>query len=161
MDKDIIIRKANKHDMNELFILSNQDYVRRYSIKKRKINWENHVEWFNNIIDDDNCVFYVFRDKGDDLLGQIRFLIENDSATVSISLSQLIIGKGYSLGLLKKSMNFLFDERREVKKIVAFVSEDNTASIKLFKKADFSFVEKEEGFSKYIYFSKEFSNENK
>lgn len=151
MHDDIFIRKAGWHDIGEVFDLSNQDYVRKYSINKEKISWEKHVEWFNNTIQDVNKVFYVITDSKEKFLGEIRFDINKDFAVVSISLSKTILGKGYSLKLLQEGINRLFDSKKDVDKIIAYVSEKNIASDRLFRKAGFFLVEEKEGLLKYAY----------
>lgn len=155
MQKSIFIRKVNKKDIEEVFNLSNQDYVRKYSINKEKIKWEDHISWFNNTIHESNNVFHVVTDNTDQFLGQIRYKIISKIATVSISLSYSIIGKGLSGSLLLESIDKLFRERNEVNEIVAYVSEENIASVKLFTNAGFLFYEKKKDLLKYIYSRRE------
>jgi L-amino acid N-acyltransferase YncA len=151
MKNNTFIRKAKSEDIREVFNPSNQDYVREYSINKEKIKWENHVRWFNDIIQDRNNLFYVVTDNTERFLGQIRYNIETDKATVSISLSHLITGKGLSRPLLLESINKLLSEKKEVTEIIAYVSENNAASVKLFERAGFSLHENQNGLLKYIY----------
>lgn len=151
MEKTIYIRRVKRDDLEEVFNLSNQDYVRKYSINREKIKWENHVNWFNSTIQDHNNVFYVITDNTERFFGQIRYKIENDEAIVSISLSQLITGKGLSRPLLLESIDKLFSEKNAVTQIVAYVSEDNLASLRLFEKSGFSYCGIEKGLLKYIY----------
>jgi len=149
MENNLSIRKVRSEDMEDVFYLSNQDYVRKHSINKGKIKWEDHVGWFNNTIHDCDSVFYVVTDNADRFLGQIRYKIENGIATVSISLSHLITGKGLSNFLLLKSINQFFNEKKGVVEIVAYVSENNIASVKLFEKAGFTLCENQSGLLKY------------
>lgn len=146
---DIIIRKVKQEDINDIFELSNKDYVRRYSFNKRKIEWEDHVNWFNRIIEDKNVAFYVISDKDDHFLGQVRFNINNNSAIISISLSELIVGKGFSKMILRQSVDKLFRENNAIDEIIAFVSEDNIASVKLFTSSNFRYKSKDNGIIKF------------
>ena len=155
MVSNIFIRNVKSEDIEEVFKLSNQDYVREHSISKAKIQWDDHVSWFNSTVEESNSVFYIVTDDMDRFLGQVRFKIDNHLATVSISISNLIKGKGYSKILLSKSMEELFSEKREVKVIIAYVSDKNIPSVKLFKKVGFCFHENKEGLLKYIYFREE------
>ncbi|NMA49298.1 MAG: UDP-2,4-diacetamido-2,4,6-trideoxy-beta-L-altropyranose hydrolase [Tissierellia bacterium] len=155
MEKSILIRNVKSNDIDNVFNLSNQDYVRKYSINKEKINWEDHISWFNNTIQDRNIVFYVITDDMEQFLGQIRYKINDSIATVSISLSDLIIGKGYSKFILLKSMEKLFSERNEVNEIIAYVLEKNIPSVKIFENAGFLFHGNHEGLLKYIYSKEE------
>jgi RimJ/RimL family protein N-acetyltransferase len=147
----LFLRNVSSGDMEGVFALSNEDYVRQYSVNKERITWEEHVRWFTNILQDRDNVFYVITDHSERFLGQIRYRIENDNAIVSISLSNLIMGKGLSRQLLLESINKLFQERKEIKVIIAYVSENNIASDKLFKKAGFFLEDKQQELLKYIY----------
>ena len=151
MQDPFLIRIAQPEDVEETFTLSNQNYVRQYSINRNIIKWEDHVAWFNNIIEDVNNVFYVITDKADMLLGQVRYEINDTSATVSISVAESIRGKGYSEFILLKSMEKLFAEREKVQRIIAYINEENLASIGLFERNGFSLISKDDGLLKYIY----------
>lgn len=161
MSNSIFIRNVREDDIEEVFLHSNQDFVRKYSINKEKISWTDHIIWFNNIIVDANSIFYVVTDDRNKHLGQIRYRIEDDTAVVSISLSELIRGKGYSETLLYDSMNRLFTEKNELKSVVAYISEKNIPSLKLFEKAGFSYCTSHEEFLKYIFCREVYNNENR
>lgn len=146
----INLRKVKSEDIKEVFDLSNKDYVRRYSINKDKIEWADHVKWFDLILDDKTTVFYVVTDKNDSFLGQIRYKITENSAIVSISLSEKLKGKGLSKEILSKSIKKIFDEEKSVKDIIAFVSADNIASKKIFEGLNFKRLKDEDGMMKLI-----------
>ena len=146
----IYLRKVKAKDVKEVFNLSNQDFVRRYSINKDKIEWTEHVKWFNAILKDNNTVFYVATEKNESFLGQVRYKITQNSATVSISLSEKIRGKGLSKEILSRSIKKFFEEKISVKDIIAFVSEDNIASKKIFEGLNFKRLRDEGGMMKLI-----------
>lgn len=145
------LRDLEHSDMEALFQLSNQDYVRKHSIQKEKIEWEQHVEWFNKIKESTNDYFYVITNNKNDFLGQVRYKIENDSAVVSISLGEKLVGKGLSDYFLKKSIDLLINENSELSKIIAYISTENIASQRLFKKAGFTYLETKEKMERYEY----------
>ena len=140
---EIKLRKVKAEDMQAVFDLSNKDYVRQYSLNKNKIEWDTHVRWFNTIIKDVNAVFYVVTDASDSFLGQIRYAVESYQATVSISLSEQLKGKGLSKALLRQSIDLLFKERHEVNEVIAFVSKDNIPSVKIFEGICFKLISQE------------------
>ncbi|MBS3972456.1 MAG: UDP-2,4-diacetamido-2,4,6-trideoxy-beta-L-altropyranose hydrolase [Erysipelotrichia bacterium] len=146
----INLRKVKAEDIKDVFDLSNQDYVRLYSINKDKIKWVDHVKWFNSVLEDERTVFYVVTDKNESFLGQIRYKIIENSATVSISLSEKLKGKGLSKEILNKSIKKIFDEEQSVKDIIAFVSEDNIASKKIFEGLNFKRHKDEDSMMKLI-----------
>ncbi len=146
----IYLRKVKPEDMKKVFELSNQDHVRLYSINKEKIQWTDHVHWFNLVIQDKDTVFYVVTDKNETFLGQIRYKIAHNSATVSISLSEELKGRGLSKELLGQSIKKLFEEEQSIKDIVAFVSSENIASEKIFKGLRFQTLKVEDNIMKLI-----------
>jgi UDP-2,4-diacetamido-2,4,6-trideoxy-beta-L-altropyranose hydrolase len=151
MKKDYYLRKVKDEDIFDVFQLSNEDYVRKYSINNTKIDWQDHKAWFQNNIKSDNHVFYVVTNNTDEFLGQLRYKIEDKSAIVSISLGKSIAGKGLSKELLKKSIELIQQERKELTVILAYVSYDNIASKKLFEKVGFILHESNNSLFKYVY----------
>lgn len=137
---EIYLRNANEEDLEDVFELSNKDYVRQCSINKNKILWDDHVKWFNNVLKDKNIVFYIVTDENNSFLGQIRYKLEKDNATVSISLSDKLRGKGLSKMILNQSIKELFKEKSNIDKILAYVSESNIASMKIFKGLKFKVI---------------------
>lgn len=146
----INLRKVKSEDIKEVFDLSNQDYVRRYSINKDRIEWSDHVKWFNSVLEDKGTVSYVVTDKNESFLGQIRYKTVENSATVSISLSEKLKGKGLSKEILSKSIKKIFAEEQSVKDIIAFVSADNIASKKIFEGLNFKRLKDEDSMMKLI-----------
>jgi UDP-2,4-diacetamido-2,4,6-trideoxy-beta-L-altropyranose hydrolase len=151
METGYFLRKVKDKDIFAVFQLSNEDYVRKYSINKTKINWEEHKAWFQRIINSDNYVFYVVTDYTEEFLGQLRYKIERKSGIVSISLGKSIAGKGLSKEILEMSIELIREERNDIKNIVAYVSNDNIASKKLFEKVGFILQENNKDILKYIY----------
>lgn len=148
---DLYLRKVKRDDIEEVFKLSNEDYVRKYSINKYKIEWDNHLAWFNNILKSKQNVFYVVANSKGEFLGQIRYKIKDCSAVVSISLCKLIMGKGLSSILLNHSIKLFKEEKKDVKRIIAFISTENIASNKLFIKSGFKFYQESDSMLEYHY----------
>ncbi|RXJ02233.1 N-acetyltransferase [Anaerobacillus alkaliphilus] len=147
----LFLRKVKAEDVLDVYNLSNEDAVRKFSINPEKIIWEEHLVWFDNILHSNEVIFYVITDCSDQFLGQIRYKIEEKSAIVSLSLCETIRGKGYSNKLLNESLTLISEERNKLETIIAFVSEDNVASKKLFEKANFLFCENKSGMLQYMY----------
>lgn len=147
---EIYLRIVHMNDINDIFELSNKDYVRQYSISKNKILWDDHVKWFNNVMKDNNVVFYVVTDDKKSFFGQIRYILEKDNAIVSISLSDELRGKGLSKMILDQSIEKLFKEKLNVNEIVAYVSESNVASMKIFKGLKFKVIDIDDRMKKLI-----------
>ena len=147
---EICLRKVHIKDLKDVFELSNKYYVRQHSINKDKILWGDHVKWFNNVLKDNSIVFYVVTDERNSFLGQIRYKLEKDNATVSLSLSDKLRGKGFSRMILDQSVEELFKEKLSVNEIIAYVSESNIASMKIFKDLNFKVIDTDDSMTKLI-----------
>jgi spore coat polysaccharide biosynthesis predicted glycosyltransferase SpsG/RimJ/RimL family protein N-acetyltransferase len=137
----VFLRRATDNDKVEVFKLSNEESVREYSINKHRIDWNDHIIWFNNVLNDPNYAFFIVSDYANRFLGQVRYKIYESSATVSISFDSLIRGKGLSKLILVSSIVKIFEEYPSVLSIKAQVSKDNKPSIRLFTGAGFSHTE--------------------
>lgn len=125
----ITIRLAAKEDCLNVFQLSNTDYVRDNSFNTEKIVWENHVQWFNNAIQNNSIKFFIIEDK--EFIGQVRLNIDNDNALVSISILKEFWHKGIAFHALQKIMT----ENKYT--YLAQVKKNNLPSIKLFERLGF------------------------
>ena len=145
------LRKVTQDDIHDVFNLSNQDFVRKYSIKKNFIMWEDHQKWFHNILSNSLVSFYVITDKSNRFIGQVRFSIQKKHAIVSISIIKDVMGKGYSLLFLREAITLFKKEHEQIKTIVAMICTENIASMKLFEKSGFIQSSLKDGFYTYIY----------
>ena len=135
-------RRAQEKDCLDIFNLSNDKIVRNNSLNTERINWEDHVKWFNEKIIDPNYVFYVLVSEKDEFIGQVRFEIELQDAVISLSIIKKFRFLGAGSWLLKKIIPVFLKEKPLVKKIKAVIKPDNLASIKVFEKVGFVFVNK-------------------
>tara|TARA_Y100000034_G_scaffold103139_1_gene128460 strand:+ start:800 stop:2572 length:1773 start_codon:yes stop_codon:yes gene_type:complete len=130
-----MIRLANVNDMKNIFELANDDIARKYSFNKSKIKWEDHVEWFNEKIKDKNYLFYVV-EQNEDFLGYVRFEIKDKEAIISINLKESSRGKGLGTKVVVESSKLAFRSKK-IHNIIAYISEKNELSKKLFLKCGF------------------------
>ena len=151
MQENYYLRKVKEKDIEAVFNLFNEDYVRDNSINKSKITWEDHVKWFRSVINSTDNIFFVVTDYQDQFLGQIRYKVENHSAIVSIGLCQEIRGKGLAKKLLMDSIKLIAEENDGVNNVIAYILEQNVASQKVFEQVDFVLSENQRGLLKYIY----------
>lgn len=155
---EIYLRNVDEKDLKDVFELSNKDYVRQYSINKNKILWEEHVDWFNKVLKDKHVVFYVVTDENNSFLGQIRYKLENENAIVSISLSDKLRGKGLSKMILNQSIVKLFENKSNINEIIAYVSESNVPSMKIFTGLKFKVIDTNDSMIKLILRRKDYVN---
>jgi len=131
------IRKAAIEDISIIYELSNDDDVRINSIRQERIEWEEHKIWYNDIIKDKECFFYVIFDNKNNFVGQIRFNRKNNKVFISISIHKDFRGKGLSTFVLKETCRMYFNENKSENIISAYIKKNNQSSIKSFEKTGF------------------------
>lgn len=126
------LRYAGIDDMMPIFELSNDKEVRKYSLNTQEIPLSDHRTWFAKRIAMENAPFLaiVF---GNILLGQVRMDNKEEGYVYSISLSKEIRGCGFAADIIRKSLRFL----PEHSKVVAYIKNENRASLKSFEKCGF------------------------
>ena len=144
------IREANDSDTKLIFNWSNDPFVRAQSFYSNAIEFENHKKWFKEKLQNDNS-FLLINKFGENNIGLVRFELENDKCTVGILIDEKFRGKGFSSLMLINSSTYYFN--RFLTPIFAHIKESNTASIRSFEKAGFSFFNKIEvnGFNTLVF----------
>ena len=132
----MLIRKTNKNDSKDVFIWRNDKLTRKMSFDQSLISIESHDKWFSNILNDQNAVTYLGKNKNFKI-GICRFQISRKQriVEVSININPEFRNKGFAKILLEKSiekfrLKFNYD-------IVAKIKINNHASIKVFKYVGF------------------------
>lgn len=72
-----------------------------------------------------------------EFLGTVKFELDEETAAISVYLVESIRGKGYSETVIINSINELCFEKPNIKKISAYVLEENEISQKVFLKIGF------------------------
>ena len=85
------------------------------------------------------CYFYIAEDINQTPIGQVRYDLEGNEATISVSLVRKFRDKGYGTSLIRLASQKLFDIS-DVDVIHAYVRRGNQSSVKAFKKAGFILV---------------------
>jgi RimJ/RimL family protein N-acetyltransferase len=104
------------------------------------IPWEQHVAWFERVLDDPNRLLYVVVVDGSDC-GTIRFDLEPEtrSAYLSIALMLEVRGKGIGTEVIREASRTL-SERGGIDQVLAEVRPDNAPSLKAFDRAGYRSV---------------------
>lgn len=147
--KQLVLRRAMLADAEDLFNLTNEDTVRLNSFSQGKIKWAEHTRWLNEKLSSGNCVFLIV-DYSGEFAGQVRFDVvpaqcplrePQSEAVINISLCRSIRGLGLSAFVINKSIEELLRVRKDVRLIKAYVKDGNIASVKVFERAGFRFLE--------------------
>lgn len=154
MVEEFEIKLATIEDMKDVFDLSNDKLVRANSINTEQIKWENHQIWFKNKINNENDFFYLIKDSGNNLISQVRFdRIGPNECDISISIAPQFRGKGYGVKILKSVSEKIMSEHK-IKKINAYVKNENIASKIIFEKAGYILKENDSKKGRYEYNAK-------
>ncbi|MBT5956057.1 MAG: UDP-2,4-diacetamido-2,4,6-trideoxy-beta-L-altropyranose hydrolase [Candidatus Marinimicrobia bacterium] len=132
----IEIKRAGKDDSKNIFEWRNNPKIRDVSRNSVLISWEEHQRWFDAVLADTNRVF-VIGTSGNEMVGVVRFEIENDVAEVSIYLVPEGGFSGHGRNLLLSAEQWLKSNRSEIKMINASVLGKNEASKNLFLNSNY------------------------
>ena len=138
MSNLINFRKAVLDDAELLFSWANDIDVRRNAFQQQEILWNEHMEWFQRKLKDEDCYIYIayknMTGVSEKSVGQIRLDIEGDEAEIDYSVCAEMRGFGYGTSLVS-GIQQLADER--IRKFTAKVKYSNPASIRVFEKCGF------------------------
>jgi len=135
---EFTFRRAELRDINALYTLSNESFVRNNSIHQKDILFEDHVKWFHKVLSDEKVVILIV-EKDTSFGGQVKFELVEQDAIISLSLVASQRGRGAGSMVIEESVKHLIDNITRVEKIIAYIKHTNIASIKSFEKASFSY----------------------
>lgn len=160
---DIILRKMEEKDIPNLYRYIHLDYVKKYFPEKEKEQWEAHKRWYSFVINSPTYLFYTIESLGREFLGTVKFeIVTKTKAIISIYLVKDIRGRGYSEKAIFYSIEELKFERPQVKRIDAYILEENEVSKKSFLQSGFIFKGiKEYDGTEHLLFEKKISQEGK
>jgi RimJ/RimL family protein N-acetyltransferase len=133
-------RFAQESDVDLYYEWANDESVRSNSYNQSKIDYDSHVKWFLKKLLDKNCFFYLFFNKKNEAVGQVRIEKKETETIIGISIDSNHRGNSYSTEMLKKSCNDYL-EKHPFNKISAYIKIENTSSLKSFEKSGFRDLE--------------------
>lgn len=137
---DITYRKAEHEDMLQVLEWSNDIITRSNSYNSEPIKLETHQQWFEKKLKDQNAHFFIAEVNGKSA-GLVRYEILSTHAVVGILVGRDYRGRGLASVFLQATSKLLFQEYSIP--ILAYIKKTNTASIKSFEKASYSFLKEE------------------
>jgi UDP-2,4-diacetamido-2,4,6-trideoxy-beta-L-altropyranose hydrolase len=141
--KKLRIRQVRCGDRKLLWDWANEQTVREVSFSSENIPWEYHVKWFDSLLKNSNCIMYIGINQEDRSVGQIRYNIEGEDATISINIAKEFRALGYGSNLIVIGSEKIFKVTC-IKKIHAYIKPSNYASIRAFTNAGFVLKSKTE-----------------
>lgn len=144
-DKIYLVSK-NKNQIKDIYNIQTGKNVRKYSQEKKFISYNEHKKWFKNMII--SKLYHHFLIKKNSLtIGLVSFKPLNNYLLISIIVKKKFRKKNIAYNAINIS---LMDKNILGKNIIAIVKKQNTNSIKLFKKLNFSLNNKKKLYMKLI-----------
>jgi UDP-2,4-diacetamido-2,4,6-trideoxy-beta-L-altropyranose hydrolase len=134
--KKLRLREVRYGDCKPLWDWANEPTVREASFSSANIPWQDHVKWFDSLLKNLNCIMYIGVNQDDRSVGQIRYNIGDEDATISINIVKEFRALGYGSKLIFIGSEKIF-KVTGIQKIHAYIKPSNYASIRAFKKAGF------------------------
>ena len=143
------LRRVEENDIELIYNWSNDKEVRKNSFHTETIKWEDHVNWFENIIENKNVYFFILENDGKPI-GQIRIAFEkNNERIISFSISKAFRGFGFGKEILRLAEEKLNKVNMKCK-LIGFVKKDNIASRKSFIINGYTEIKVDENSIKYV-----------
>ncbi len=153
----MFFRKAidSELDCNLVYSLSNDPVVRQNSFNKNKIEYSDHIKWFEKTVFDSNILFLLaFEDESEQsFIGQIRFnrkSSDSEECIISLSITEQFRGKHIAKDFIELGIENLKKNWILVKTVIAEVKSENLASNKLFIKDNFNLESSVNIYKRYI-----------
>ncbi len=143
------LRKAVPSDVDLLYEWANEPEVRKNSFCSNRIDYREHVEWFDRMMSDTNVAQYIMM-LDQTPIGQIRLALAGDTAEISYSISPKERKKGYGELIIGLSMDKVIEDYPHIKRVTGKVKPQNDASIKCFLQNGFR--------ENYCFFEHELTN---
>jgi len=129
---------ATLEDSRPLFEWRNDPITREMFFDQNKISWEDHQKWFSSTLKNSNRLI-VIGTVENKKIGMVRFDIDsenNKNAAISLNINPNHRGQKLAPQLLLASEKHT---PKQVTTLIAEIKSENTASIKSFQKAEFTF----------------------
>ena len=94
-------RKASTNDVDKIFIWANDPVVRKFSYNSEPIKYSKHVEWFNNKLNDNDSIFYIFENSTNESVGLVRIEKSENEIIIGVLVDEKQRGKSYASKMLK------------------------------------------------------------
>ncbi len=137
MIKRIIqIRAAIVSDCELVYEWANEAEAREASFNSESITWDAHRTWFEEKLQDPNCLILICTSDDGKPFGVVRFDLMGDEAIMSINLDSRFRGRGLASLIIVRTVDMLF-EKSCVSKVNAFIKRQNRRSVRAFERSGF------------------------
>lgn len=128
----VFLRDVTEQDRDLLFRWANDEEVRKNSFSSKRISYEEHCEWFTNMMQNECCQQWILQ-AGEQPVGQIRIMSDGEAAEIGYSVCAEHRGEGFGKLMLELARRRVQTDLPNVKKLIAKVKPGNMASLKAFE----------------------------
>lgn len=129
------LRRVEWADAYQLWLLRNQESVRRVSLSTAEISLAEHLAWFARQMESTSARHWVL-ESADAVVGQVRYQRTDDAVVVSTSVSEVGRRRGVARRLLMETLPTAVRELGG-QRALAVISPANEASVRLFEGCGF------------------------
>jgi RimJ/RimL family protein N-acetyltransferase len=129
------LRKVTLADADVFFEWSNDPLVRKNSFKTEKIEWKNHIQWFESKLNSNSQILIL--ETPTQKIGMIRFDADENHYLLNYSISKEFRGRGFGAMIISLGITTLANFVEKGKEVHAYVKESNIASLKIFRNLKF------------------------
>ena len=130
------MRIAEKEDVDLLFQWANEPEVRKNSFSMSRIPYEEHVQWYQRLLERRDCRQYIYMEGGTPV-GQARITAEGDVAEIGYSIAAEWRSQGYGSDLLRLLTEQAWKDFPHVTKVIGKIKPENLASQRAFSNAGY------------------------
>lgn len=135
----IVLRETTESDIPEIYKYIHSDYVKKYCDNPEE-QWKAHERWYKFLIHSDAYILYtVTSTESGKFLGCVKFELDGECAAINIYLVKEIREHGYSHKIIERSIEELRFKKPDISVVLAYILEENTASLCAFKKLKFQY----------------------
>lgn len=127
------LRAAEPDDARRVWEWANDPATRQASFASDRIDWDDHLIWFEHTLADEHRVLLIACDPSP--IGMVRFDRQDDHATISVNLAPDCRGRGRGREVIEAATAW-FQERWPAE-VIARIKPTNRASIRAFSAAGY------------------------
>lgn len=126
------LRDVEESDLDLLFWWVNEEEVRKGSFHTGDIPYEEHKEWFMDMLGREDVRQFIYM-QGEEPIGQARIRLRGEEAEISYSIASQYRCMGHGRRMVSALREKVQEGYPNVKRLIARVKPENTASQKVFQ----------------------------
>lgn len=131
------LRQAKIDDIQQVFNWRNDPWIVSLSSSQSQVNWEEHIEWYQNVLTSDQALFLIIEPEPNISAGVVRLdRINEYQAKIAIYLLKRFTGQGIGVSAILSACLHGFISW-SIQTIHAYIRNENHSSISAFTKAGF------------------------